>query len=149
MQVFNDCITQYITSELIDEFVDAFPEPGFTLSLQTSCGCSGENVTVELEPSDISVLVAPNRYVLSLPVGIHNLKLIKREGNTQTEDALCYFNECGLICDIVDLVAEGNHDAWKYFEALRLVNECDECTCTKACVIWEELSKILNQSPCA
>lgn len=149
MQVFNDCTTQYITSDLIDDFVDAFPTPGFTLSFSTSCGCSGESTEVELEPADIAVLVAPNRYTINVAVGIHNIKLIKRDGATTTIDSLCYFNQCGVECNIVELVAAGNHDAWKYFEALRLVNECDSCTCEQACTIWEELSTILNQSPCA
>lgn len=149
MVVFNDCEEQYITSDLIDEFVDAFPSPSFTLSLQTSCSCNQGTTTVELEPADIYVLTAPNRYVISLPVGLHQLKLIKVDGTERTEESLCYFNQCGIECDIVDLVAEGNHDAWEYFEALRLVNECDTCSCNKACVIWEELSKILNRSVCA
>jgi len=149
MVIFNDCESQYATSALIDDFVNAFPTPSFKLILQQDCCCSGSFVSTEIQPTDIETTTGTNKLPLTLAAGLHNLKLVKETTTSLTTEALCFFNECGLECKIVELVAEGNHEAWKFFEALRLVNVCDSCTCDKACVIWQELSKILNQPVCA
>jgi hypothetical protein len=149
MVIVNDCQSIYATSDLIDEFVDAFPTPSFKLILRQDCCCNGSFVSTEIAPDQIETTTGINKLPLSLATGLHNLQLVKETTTSNTTESLCFFNECGLECKIVELVAEGNHDAWKFFEALRLVNVCDSCTCEKACVIWQELSKILNQPICA
>lgn len=147
MVIFNDCELQYITSDLITEFINDNPNQDFTLTLEQTCCCGTDTVSTEItiDALDIQNYRLPTLF----PSGLHNIKLIKETTTSRTVESLCFFNECGIQCKIVELVANGNHTAWEYFEALRLVNICDSCTCDKACVIWQELSKILNQEPCA
>lgn len=148
MIVNNDCTTITISSDLIDQFVDAFPTPAWDLVFNRTCGCEGEATSVEITPEDVDV--QNNTITVSIPVGVSTLTLSRVETNgDRTDDTLCYFNSCGVECDIVELVAAGNHDAWEYFQALQLVNVCDSCTCEKACLIWTELSNILNTEQCA
>lgn len=147
MVIFNDCTSQYITSDLINQFINQLPSPDFTLKLEHTCCCGTDTVTTQITGEILDAI--NGRLPTTFTVGLHNVKLIKETSTSRTVESLCFFNQCGLECKIVELVADGNHSAWEYFEALRLVNICDSCTCDKACAIWQELSKILNQPACA
>lgn len=152
MTVENTDNTYRIFSDYIDEFVDAFPTPGFTLTLSWNNNCGTLNV-VEINPVDISselrtegfpVPTTVYFYELELAVGVYDLKLTKTDGTTISTEFLCVANVDELECEVVEAFAGGNTEVWLLYEALVAVADCDACVCSELCPIFNRLTQILN-----
>jgi hypothetical protein len=154
MRVVQTDTVAKIYSTLIDEFVDNFPSPAFTLTLGRDANCASPSLQ-EIEPADVKSemvridcgpLQAAYFIEVTLGLGPHSLTLTKNDESTITTEEYCHVNLNGLECDVVDAYVGGNEEAWLLFEALRSAQECTLCVCDKLCVIYTRLQEILNGS---
>ena len=112
------------------------------LTISTTYNC-GETVTVSLTAGDI----VDDQYSINVEEGPYYIVLtnITDPNNIQTK-TLCAVNLTEETqCKVADKIEEKcNENLASYYVALQLVNNCSECTCEKACSIYEEILNILN-----
>lgn len=160
-----DCSAINIFDEELTIFYDAAAPSTTTITLAVTkdCATTATEITID-ELGDLNYADATASFVLdptdlnqstsTLDDGVYHIEL------TVTKDAGDYYNAqicvavlCVASCDAVSYLANNlDSDIHKYVVALEdWVNSCDACDCTKACVIYDYLRKILDdevENPC-
>lgn len=85
----------------------------------------------------------------SLSDGIYsiNIKVIK-EDTSYIEEIGCIFINCYIKCKLIDLIASGDYESHRLFDAIIAANNCvsTDCDCASACNLFEQLVTNLNLS---
>lgn len=132
-----------ISDSWIDAFVDGTDE--ITISYKHNCG---DLVTLNPSLSDIN---ADNQYVLDIMEGVYYVTLTNTtdQNNIQTQNLCVVYLTEDTKCKVTEVIAE-DYDLKiaSYYTALNLVNSCTECKCDKACTIYDEFIKLIDNGNC-
>lgn len=147
----------FITSDLIESFIDGLPSPGYTLFLKVLY--NGTQV-LNLELTSLNLDIANDRYVLIpsvlfedaeiFPDGIYMLTLTEGDNNTSENNCVAILNDltCRIIAKVASLLEnkETNEAAnlALFLEILKGSNTCADCNCADALLIYNYLLNILN-----
>jgi len=126
-----------------DTWINEYILGGDSVDIQYTHNC-GDTTTVSPATDDFN---GSNQYELPVSTGIYYIKIIKApDSDTPQTKGGCLSNLTETIrCKVVEKAEEGCDKVVTYYIALQLVNNCtEECDCEKACKIYEELNKILN-----
>lgn len=139
-----------ITSQAITDFVAGQPTPGFTIKLVSNYNC-GDDIEKQLTIADVgggSYTITPSFYSMSsvLSDGVYYISIVKTPtSGTPSEETICYFLDVNIKCDLEDYLADNlESDVFKYHMALEFVNDCSDCRCIDACVLHDELIRVIN-----
>lgn len=135
-------------------------ETGFTVSLEVVVnGASGGN-SVSFEDIVVGDLDVPNaRFELTAADlnltefinGVYSFKLTKELTNGSKEyQSYCLFVNIDFTCDVIDAIAASVEDQDKVIMTIGMLNllnnihTCEECNCTNAVTIWNEINYQLD-----
>jgi hypothetical protein len=140
-----------ITSPVITDIINSVS--GFTLDITVSVNGGTEvlfedillvdldvpNGRFEINPADLSVDVFEN--------GVYTLKLTKTlTGGSKTYESYCLFIDIDFTCKVVDNISTilTDTDSVIYtlgiFNLLKNIDQCEECNCTNALTLWNEIN---------
>lgn len=147
----SDCTYVNLESTLIDDFVLDQTNKTLTLIYSTTSGSD----ELELEIGDITA-GSPNYYQIT-PTDLGQTSTISDQvykfqikleetGQDDLYDTGCTLMDCSLHCDITEFqYANQTSFAIIYYTVLSQgLNNCTECTCDDALLLWEDLQDILN-----
>lgn len=160
-----DCSAINVFDDELTTFYDAGAPDTTTITLDITynCGSTPISITIDelgdLSYSDgvASFVIDPttvNQSTSTLDDGIYHIEL------TVVKDAGDYYNAemcvgvlCVASCDAITYLSNNlESDIHKYVVAIEdWVNSCDACDCSKACIIYTYLRKLLDdevESPC-
>lgn len=83
----------------------------------------------------------------AIPDGVYAIKLVvDKEDLTKTTERSCVFVDCVTRCNMVAALQKDlESDIHHYYEAIQNAADCDDCECEKACVLYAELLRKINQ----
>lgn len=149
----SNCASFTITSDLITDWV-ADNTIELTLNVYKNC----TDTPVELEAADIDsgstlvVTAASLGQTSILEDDIYVLELVSVDGNTTTTEVYCLFINCDTKCRIITYLADNlNSNIYHLYLALTNGEVCTDADCANACVIFNEISRLLedsNTKPC-
>lgn len=151
MTITETCTYVDIESTLIDTFISDQTNRTLTLSVNNYT----TTTTLELELADLTA-GSPNYYRLTLADlsqtdeftnGVYKLTVTLEEtGEDDLTDTGCWFSKCGLNCEIIEHYASnGKSMAHVYYSILSdNLNQCSECDCDDAYLVYKELRYILD-----
>ena len=98
------------------------------------------NTRFEIAPADLSLTTFDN--------GIYSFKFTKTTTATGSKafDSYCLFVDVDYTCDVVDNIAASVTDQDKViytlgiFNILKNIHSCEECNCTNALTLWNEIN---------
>ncbi len=144
-----------IQSTFIDDIIDAVT--GFTLDLEVSI--NGESA-IAFEDIELGDLDVPNeRYELTpadlnledFVNGVYSFKFTKTLTNgSKSFQSYCLFVDVDYTCEVIDNIAESINDQDKViftlglFNLLKNIHECEECNCSNALTLWNEINYELD-----
>lgn len=163
------CTNIVITSEtnptLFQQWLDYIPEEQVSLQLEVYTSCSTtpiKTLTVHETDStgDLIVLqtdggqhldIVPadlNSEYTVFPDGPIYFKLIYKEldNGTVKEETGCVFSSCELKCKVSEFTMKNPQctEAQLIYNALVNSNDCQDCSCTNACFLYNKLKEILD-----
>lgn len=140
------CTNLQITSDLITDYLAEAPT--FTSELEIEVTVNG-GTTAKIPLTSDELTIGTLSYDFTPEQGVYSFLLRKTTGSTVTEEELCFFLPCDLKCDLIKcLAADPDTAAWKYYQALEWVGECELCTCTKAAEIYSKLIEFIEAEEC-
>lgn len=86
-----------------------------------------------------------------VPDGVYAINLVtETKDGIKTTERACVFVDCQIKCDLISAMAKDpTSDLHHYYEAIKYAEECPDCECEKACVLYKELltrvGKLLNK----
>lgn len=149
----SNCANFTITSDLIDDWV-ADSEIELTLNIYKNCS----DTAVVLEAADIDsgstlIVTAANLNQSEiLTDDVYVLELVSVDGATTTTEVYCLFINCDTKCRIITYLADNlNSNIYHLYQVLNDGEVCTDADCANACVIFNEISRLLDDSntlPC-
>lgn len=140
-----------ITSDVITDIVNGVP--GFTMDITVSVNGGTavlfqDIISVDLDvPNNRFEIIPANLAVDVFENGIYTIKLTKTLTNgSKTHESYCLFINIDFTCKVVDNIASlvGNDDSIIYvlglFNLLKNIDQCEECNCTNALTLWNEIN---------
>lgn len=144
-----------IESDFIQDIIDG--DTGFQLDLSVTIN-GGTAITFEdIVIGDIDV---PNAQYELLPGdlnldafsnGVYAFKLTKiLDNGSMSFESYCLFIDIDYTCQVIDNIAESVTDQDKViytlglFNLLKNINQCEECNCTNALTLWNEINYELD-----
>lgn len=144
----------WITADFIDDVIagetgmtvsiDIVVNAGTTVNIPITIGIIDvPNNRLEIDPADINLTEFIN--------GVYSFKLTKKYTNGSKEfNSYCLFIDIDFTCTMIDKIASSVNDQNKViyilglFNILNKINECEECNCSNALVLWNEINYSLD-----
>ena len=160
-----DCSAINLFDDELTTFYDAGAPSTTTITLDITynCGTTPISITID-ELGDLAYADSTASFVIdptalsqndsTLDDGIYHIELtIVKDTGEYYNAELCVAIVCIAACDSISYLANNlSSDIHKYVVALEdWVNNCDACDCSKACIIYKYLRKILDdeiENPC-
>jgi hypothetical protein len=149
----SNCASFTITSDLIDAWV---ADNTIELTLNVYKNCAIE--PIELEAGDVDsgstliVTAASLDQTSILADDIYVLELVSVDGDTTETEVYCLFINCDTKCRIITYLADNlNSNIYHLYQVLNDGEVCTDADCANACVIFNEISRLLDDSntlPC-
>jgi hypothetical protein len=159
MQILNhnNCAGILIIDQLLDDWVNSPDRPEMTITVKKNCTDLVEIQMTALLYSAIysGVILTPDALGLgsTIPTGIYTVtikQISQNVGGATVTD--CGLIDCDLKCRVVDYIATNLESPVAiYYETLKYINDCTDCSCASGCLILAEIEAILNNTkttPC-
>lgn len=153
MTVTYDVTSQqlWVVSDFIDDIIGGDTDNTYTLTVTVN---SENSIDFEIQLADVDV---PNtRYELGFADlnltefinGVYSFKLKKVNNDTSSTmfESYCLFLDIDYTCDIIDNIAGMLTDTEEViysigiFNLLKNIHQCEECACSNALALWNELN---------
>lgn len=132
-----------------DLFVDFFESSEGTLTLSYTINC-GTPIEVNFTHEDIpityyDITTSTDKVCDGIYCAKLSYKALDNNPTVLVEYGSTYVN-CDILCKIAEEFNEDRSSSSSilYNEAIKLSVTCSTCSCTEACVIWNELNSIVN-----
>jgi len=151
LTVNSDCTSLQIVSTLIDDYI-ATPTVDLTLSFED---CEGTTYEYDIvEGTDVTAgtpnfaTITPAQIISAtateFPDGVYQVTLTADDSGTITTEVQCMLVDCDLECRVFDFQAENlTSRVSQYYEALKLGETCDNCSCTGMCSLYNKILDLL------
>lgn len=151
--VNSDCTSIQFESTLIDNYVG---DPTIALSIQFE-DCDGTTYTYDIEAGDVTsgspnfVTITPDLIISASATefsdGVYQVTLTADDDGTISTEVQCMLVDCALECRVFDYQSENiTSRVSQYYEALKLGEQCDNCSCTGMCALYQKILTILQTS---
>jgi hypothetical protein len=146
---YNDCEGILIKDQLIIDWIEAPVKPELTFVVYMDCK---PLTKVQMRPSlfnteEMGAVITPAdlAQVDKIMDAVYTIELIHLESSEGMIMKDCIFIGCETACQVLDFLSKNlSSPVGIYFELLKHINKCDACNCDSACLLWEEIKKILN-----
>lgn len=160
-----DCSEIVIFDDELTVFYDAGAPDTTTITLDITCNCASTPLSITIdELSDLeyaggvaSFIINPtvlSQLTSTIDDGVYHIELtVNKDSGEYYNAQVCVGILCTAKCETVTYLAENlGSDIHKYVEVLdEWINYCDACDCSKACIIYSYLRKLLDEeieNPC-
>lgn len=160
-----DCSAINIFDDELTTFYDAGAPSTTTITLAITHNCSNTPIEITIdELADLAYVDSDAYFIINPTIvsqsnstlndGIYHIELtVVKDSGEYYNASLCVGIVCTASCDAITYLANNlNSDIHKYVVALEdWVNQCSECECDDACIIYTYLRKLLDdevENPC-
>ena len=160
-----DCSAITIFDDELTTFYDAGAPSTTTITLDITCNCTGTPLSITIdELGDLEYSGGVASFVIDSTIleqatstiddGIYHIELtVNKDSGEYYNAEVCVGILCTAKCEVVEYLASNlSSDIHKYIQVLdEWINDCDACDCSKACIVYTYLRKLLNEeieNPC-
>ena len=148
-----DCSNFTIASDLINAWVN---DDEIELTLKVYKNCSDTAIEIDAADVDFESTLFIEASDLNqdeiLADDIYVLELVSVDGDTTETEVYCLFINCDTKCRIITYLADNlNSNIYHLYQVLNDGEVCTDADCANACVIFNEISRLLDDSntlPC-